>query len=214
MPLRGDVFDPAVLPTKLRMSRPVRDMRCVHRFRNPDLWGALLPPILHQRRRALDAARMYRSLCEAHGPQVSTEAGPALLAPRPDTVAGLSDSAFNAIGLRGKAAPLRKIASAYMDRATSWSGLSHGELYTELLAVPGVGKWTAGIAIADVTNDFSFYAFSGLSTFTRWQEMFSAIESGLTADEFKRTLERLNRHQLSTFVLLALASSSTTRGRG
>jgi hypothetical protein len=204
---RSDWFDPAILPNVLRISNLIRDMGRIHRVRNPDLWDALLPPILHQRRRSEDASRMYRSLCETYGRTVTTEAGPALLAPSPATVVDLPDSAFDEIRLRGKAKPLRMVAKTYLSRVKGWKVLSPAELFAELQAVPYVGRWTAGVAIADVTNDYGFYAFTGLSGHARWMELFTATGTDLTESQFKEMWTHLDRRQLSTLVLLTLAST-------
>jgi hypothetical protein len=82
--------------------------------------------------------------------------------------------------------------------------LSPAELFAELQAVPYVGRWTAGVAVADITNDYSFYAFTGLSGYARWQELFTATETDLTESQFKEVWTQLDRHQLSTLVLMAL----------
>jgi DNA-3-methyladenine glycosylase II len=204
---RGDWFDPASLPDILRTSEPIRDMPRIRRIRNPDLWDALLPPILCQRQRVDDASRMYRRLCEAYGRTVKTEAGLALLAPRPDTVAELPDSTFSEIRLRGKAKPLRMAAEAYLSRAQSWTVLTTAELFADLQTIPYVGRWTAGVAIADATNDYSFYAFAWPSGCARWQKLFTATSTDVTESQFKAAWAQLDRQQLSTLVLLALASA-------
>jgi DNA-3-methyladenine glycosylase II len=210
---RGDWFDPATLPDILRTLEPIRDVGRIRRVRNPDLWDALLPPILRQRSRADDASRMYRRLCETYGRTVTTEAGPALLAPRPETVAELPDSAFNEIRLRGKSKPLRMVAKAYLSRAKSWTVLTPAELFAELQTIPYVGRWTAGVAVADVTNDYSFYALAWPSGCARWQKLFTATSTDLTESGFKEVWAQLDRRQLSTLVLLALASTLLDRQR-
>lgn len=207
----ADVFDPADLPEPFRSLDAFRGMRRFHRLRNPDIWDALLPPLMHQRTTAKDAAGKYRRLCETYGRTVATDVGPALLAPRPDVVAELSDSDLAAIKLRGKAEPLRAMATAYLARATGWTNLSAGELYGELLTLPYVGRWSAGVATADVTNDFSYYAFSGQYVYARWQELFAEIGSELTMFQFRAAWDWLDRRHLSTVVLLTLASNRVDR---
>jgi hypothetical protein len=207
----ADVFDPADLATPLSSLGVLRKMGRVHRLRNPDVWDALLPPLMHQRRTVDDAAGMYRRLCDTHGRVISTEVGPALLAPRPDVVAGLSDSAFAAISLKGKAKPLRAMANAYLARTAGWTTDSPGELFKELLTLPYVGRWSAGVVTSDVTSDFSYYVFSGDVSYERWQELFRMIGSDLSAARFKEAWDGLDRCQLSTLVLLTLASTRAAR---
>lgn len=207
-PLVVDWFDSTTLPTIFRAAISVRDWRRVHRVRNPDLWDAMIPPILRQRRRANDAKRAYRRLCEAHGTTtIITTAGPTVLPPDPETVVALPNEAFITLGLRGKEEPLRAIAEAYLKQTANWKQLPPAELFTELQTVPGIGTWTAGAAIADITNDHSFHKIPAYIAYRRWQEKFAEADSGLTEPDFVKAWKRLNNEQLSTLTVLLLTST-------
>lgn len=206
-----DWFDSTTLPTIFRAASSLRDRGRVHRVRNPDLWDALIPPILRQRRRADDAERAYRRFCEAHGSTVITTAGPTVLPADPEMVVALPDEAFITLGLRGKEEPLRTVAEAYLKRAANWKQLPPAELFAELQTVTGIGAWTAGVAVADITNDHSFYKIPGYIAYHRWQERLAETDSSLTESDFVEAWKKMNNEQLSTLTVLLLASTLTPR---
>jgi DNA-3-methyladenine glycosylase II len=138
----ADWFDPTTLPPVFHNATPLRDGVRLCRVRNPSLWDALIPPILHQRRTVTEAARQYRRLCATHGRTITTTTGPALLPPAPETVAVLPDQAFIDLSMRGKQEHLRTAAEAYLKHADAWAILSPTELFAELQTVTYIGAAT------------------------------------------------------------------------
>lgn len=201
----GDWFDPATLPPPLCDAAPIRTIGRRFRVRNHDLWDALLPLMLRHRRRAIDATRSYRDLCDAHGTSLSTNGNRALLAPRPEIVAGLSDHAFKALGLRGMGARLRTVAAGCATRSNTWRRLSHAELFLDLQAIPYVGMWTAGAAMADLTNNFGYYTFGGTPAHRSPHEILNEIIRQLCPHEFIAGAPKVTSEQLSTLVGLVTA---------
>ena len=105
-----------------------------------------------------------------HGSIIATTAGLTLLPPTPEIVAGLPDDTFIKLGMRDKRKALRAAAEACLNRAHEWDGLSPARLFTQLQTVSHVGQWTAGAVVADVTNDYSFYATPVDMAYRQWKE--------------------------------------------
>lgn len=134
--LKEASFDPATLPSLLQDAHPFRSAVPLHRIPNPDLWDALLYPILRHRVRESDATRMYRKLCETHGTSVDTKAGSTHLVPRPEVVLTLTNDELIALGMRSRANSLRTAAHAYLTHADGWRSLSAVELFADLQTRP------------------------------------------------------------------------------
>jgi DNA-3-methyladenine glycosylase II len=207
----ADWFNPATLPIVFHTAPPVHDGVQLCRIRNPDLWEALIPPILRQRRRATDAAKQYRRLCLNHGNVIDTTAGPTLLPPDPETVAALPDSAFIDLGVRDKREHLRTVAEAYLKQADRWGDLSPAELFIDLQTVTYIGAATAGATVADLTNDYSFLPTPTDIAYRYWQRYLAPAGDHLSQREFAEAWVHLSREQRSTLTVLLLAAMS---GRG
>jgi DNA-3-methyladenine glycosylase II len=205
-----DRFDPTILPPVLHHATPVRDNVPIGRIRNPSLWDALIPPLLHQRRTATEAANQYRRLCATHGRTITTTAGPALLPPHPETVAVLPDQTFIDLRLRGKQEHLRTAAKAYLTHADHWATLSPAELFTELQTIPYIGAATAGTAVADLTNDYSFHTLPAHTAYHHWQKLVADPCDTPTQDDFTTAWTQLDHEQRSTLIVILL----TRRGDG
>lgn len=189
---------PSALSEALLAQGPVR------RLRTPDLWEALATAIIRQVIRADQARKMFARFCDAHGARFAD--GPAAF-PRPETVLALTENDFAELGMAFKRRPLLAAAEAYLEFGAKWADLAPEDLVAEVQAVPRVGPWTAGAAVADVTGDFSLYPYGDLavrtwaarvvpdvawptdeSTFAHWWRSFTATP-----------------HQLSTLTVLTLA---------
>jgi DNA-3-methyladenine glycosylase II len=151
----------------------------------------------------------YRELCEEHGNRVDTTAGPTYIAPSPSNLLTLINARMIEREVRGRLRVLREVAQAYLTHADGWQNLSAVELFADLQSVRHIGKWTAGAIVADVTNDFSFYSFSGEPAHGRWRQLFIAMETDLPERDFANLRPELDRNQLSTLVALLLASKTS-----
>jgi DNA-3-methyladenine glycosylase II len=170
----------------------------VGRLRNPDLWDALATAIIRQVIRADQARLMYHRFCDAYGGPVP-EAGPSAF-PRPETVLALDEDDFAGLGMAFKRRPLIAAAEAFIESGPKWAELPADVLMEEVQAVPRIGPWTAGAAVADVTGDFSRYPYGDMAvrkwaaqacpdidwptdegTFARWWRSFAATPEQLSA---------------------------------
>lgn len=200
-----EVFDPETLPEPFRSLPPIRGCGRVQRLRNPDLWDALLPPILQYRSRTFERVRRYRRLCSAYGETIPTARSAVPLPPRPETVRDFDDAAFGRIGVPLHLADrLRTVANEFVDRTDFWLTLPPAELFDALQDVSYVGKWTAAAATADLTNDFSFYPRSDFTTAGRWEQFTQESEGRLTAYDFECAWQSMCQEQKSTLTALSV----------
>jgi DNA-3-methyladenine glycosylase II len=205
-----DVFDPMSLVGPEPLVARLRELGLVARWRNPDLWDAMATAVLRQVIRAGQARKLYQGFCRAHGEGVVTPFGEAWLFPIPEVVLGLSDVEFARLGLAFKRHALRAAAEACREFGSKWAMLQPVDLVTELRSVSRVGPWTAGAAVADLTNDFALYPFADLAVRTwvdrlapgrAWPESehdFALVWAGLAGDHLGAwtllTLAWGNRH--------------------
>lgn len=144
------LFNPQQNPLR-RLWRQHRTLRIPTTF---CLYDTLLPTVLAQRVVGREAARSFSRLLRAYG-----EAAPGphdlLLTPDPELLASLPYERFHPFGIeKTRAETLRLIASRARRLFTAVEALAEapapqtrpqlGALYKELLAIPGVGPWTAG----------------------------------------------------------------------
>ena len=181
----------------------------VARFRTSDLWEAIATAIIRQVVRALHAKRLYRDFCQAYGLRVAhlNDEGYSLF-PAAETVLGLRDEQFASIGLTFKRRPLRAAAEAYLKHETHWRDLPPGALVQELQRIPHIGPWTAGAAVADYSNDFTYYPYADLAVRT-WAKRAAPSRTWPDSEQaFGQLWQRLAGDQLATLTLLTLAWGS------
>jgi DNA-3-methyladenine glycosylase II len=159
----------AELPAQaVELSTALQGLGPVLRLRNGDLWDALGTAILRQVIRASQSKRLYRAFCAAHGEGVELRSGGECfrLFPSWDRVLTLTDEDFASLGLAFKRRPLRAAARAFGEHGARWRELAADVLVHELQHVPGIGAWTAGVAVADWSNDWRLYPYSDLAVRT------------------------------------------------
>jgi DNA-3-methyladenine glycosylase II len=181
----------------------------VARFRASDLWEAVATAIIRQVVRALHAKRLYRNFCQAYGqrvPHLNVEAY--ALFPTAETVLGLRDEQFASAGLTFKRRPLRAAAEAYLKHEAYWRDLPAGALAEELQRIPRIGPWTAGAAVADYSNDFTYYPYADLAIRTWSRRAAPSYPWPDNEQAFGRLWQRLAGDQLATLTLLTLAWGS------
>ncbi|MFE4861462.1 hypothetical protein [Streptomyces sp. NPDC056670] len=145
----------------------LRRLGQTYRLANPCLWDAVTTAILRQVVRADQARKVYRRWCSTHGTPVAAPPGSLLsVAPAPGQVLDLSDTAFETVGAKFHRPKLRAAAAAYLENHQSWTSMSPADLVAALIAVPGIGPWTAAAAAADFTGDFSVYPHNDLAVRT------------------------------------------------
>jgi DNA-3-methyladenine glycosylase II len=200
-----DVFDPRSLVGPEPLVTRLRELGPVARWRNPDLWDAVATAVLRQVIRASHARRLYQEFCRAHGEPVATRFGQAWLFPVPETVLGLSDAEFARLGLAFKRHALRAAAEACCEFRSKWAALQPVDLLTELQSVPRVGPWTAGAAVADLTNDYALYPFADLAVRTWIDRLAPGRTWPESEHDFALAWARLAGDHLCAWTLLTLA---------
>jgi DNA-3-methyladenine glycosylase II len=202
-----DVVDPSALDVDVddTLAGPLRTGGLVARVRNPDLWEALGTSIVRQVIRATQARKLHGAFCRAHGEQVDTPAGPALLFPAAETVLALSDAEFERLGMKFFRNGLRSAAEAYLKFGEDWSALPPGQLVAELLTVRRIGPWTAGATVADYTNDFTLYPFSDLAVRTWATRLAPSVSWPEGEREFAKVWRSVAGKHLSDLTVLTLA---------
>jgi DNA-3-methyladenine glycosylase II len=177
----------------------------VARFASPSLWDAIGTAVIRQVVRAGQARAQYRALCAAHGMPVRCGTMTGRLFPSPETVLSLGDAQFTALGLAFKRDALRTAAAAFTEHRGAWEAMPAAELAAALLAVRRVGPWTAGAAVADWANDFTFYPCGDLAVRT-WAAR-AAPSAAWPGDEpgFGRRWRQLAGPYLADLTLLTLA---------
>lgn len=160
---------------------------------------------LRQVIRASHARRRYRTFCEAHGTRIATPNGVAWLFPAPLAVLDLTDAEFRRLGLAFKRQPLRAAAEAILEFGSKWTELDPIDLVAEVQTVPRIGPWTAGATVADLTNDYALYRFSGIAVRTWAKTLAPGRSWSETEPEFARVWARLAGDQPSEWTLLTLA---------
>jgi len=181
----------------------------VARLRNPSLWDALATAIIRQVIRAAQAKKLYRAFCDAYGQQVALPGGRSYAAfPVPSVVLGLSAEQFALVGMAFKRRPLQRAAEAFLSCGDAWTQLSPAVLTKELQAVPGIGAWTAGAAVADWSNDWSLYPYADLAVRTWAKRAAPSLNWPNDEPAFGQMWQALAGDQLSTLTLLTLAWGS------
>ncbi|MBF6301457.1 hypothetical protein IU459_28535 [Nocardia amamiensis] len=177
---------------------------------NPNLWDALATAIVRQVIRARQARKLYLLFSRVYGQPVSHGDTTAWLFPGPQTILELSDQAFSELGVAFKRSALQAAARAYLEHGEAWTAMASSApdrlaLIDALQAVPRIGPWTAGAAVADFTNDFSVYPYADLAVRT-WARRLSP-ERMWHDDEpgFAAQWQELAGNQLSAWTLLTLA---------
>lgn len=176
----------------------------VQRVRTPSLWEALGTAIIRQVIRADQARLMYERFCSAHGRPLG---GAPSAFPSPRYVLDLIEQDFTELGMKFKARPLRAAAEAFVEYGAKWQGLKPDLLVDEVQAVPRIGPWTAGAAVADFTGDFSLYPYGDMAV-RKWV---STAAPGIDWPDDEATFAAQwrsfasTRAELSTLTVLTLA---------
>ena len=124
--------------------------------RAPDILAALVRIVLRQRVRYDQARRSWAALVHRFGEPAP---GPVdlLLAPAPTTLAALPDYRFRQCDIdRQREATIRKLcaaASGPVDVIAGLRGADADRARRTLLAIPGIGPWSAGMAAGLALGD-------------------------------------------------------------
>lgn len=116
------------------------------------VWSELVPTILAQRVTSHDAGRAFARLCRAHG-----EAAPGphelILAPAPAVIARLRYHDFHRFDVERRRADALIAAARHAIRLEEVAAMERAAALQRLLAVPGLGPWTATSVITVAHGD-------------------------------------------------------------
>ncbi len=176
------------------------------------VFEAAVPLVLEQKVTGLEARRSYgrlqRSICE---PAPCPDGAPRLLLPPdPEVVAGTPSHVFHAAGVERKRSDTIRRIAAYASRLEEAATMPMAAAHERLLAVPGVGPWTAAeIAIvalgdADAVSVGDFH----LKNWAAWN---LAGRARGTDEEMLELLEPFRPHRGRVLRLLQLGGSAPPR---
>jgi DNA-3-methyladenine glycosylase II len=187
------------------LAAPLASLGPVARFASLSLWEAVAAAVIRQVVRAAQARAQYQALCAAYGIRVQCGSLSGWLVPSPQAVLALTDAQFAALGLAFKRRALREAATAFAEHGRTWALMPAEDLATVLPSVRRVGPWTAGVAAADWSNDFSVYPYGDLAVRT-WAGR-AAPDSRWPAAEpaFRSRWEQAAGPHLAAVTLLTLA---------
>lgn len=144
-------------PGAFRPADPV--VRALHRRlrglrvgRSGAVVESIVPAILEQKVTSDEAHRSYRKLVFAHG---ETAPGPLglRLQPAPNVLASLPYHSFHPLGVERRRADTIRRACSYALRLEEASSLPPEAARRRLLALPGVGPWTAAVVAGTAFGD-------------------------------------------------------------
>lgn len=151
--LLGEQDDPTRLrPRHRSVEQLARRFAGLRMARTGNVFEVLLPAIIAQKVSSHEARRSYRQLLRRFG-----EPAPGLpgltLPPAPEHISNLPYHAFHSLGIeRRRAETVRTAAAAAADLERALPG-GADELRRRLLALPGVGAWTAAETIRLALGD-------------------------------------------------------------
>jgi 3-methyladenine DNA glycosylase/8-oxoguanine DNA glycosylase len=119
-----------------------RRLRGLRIGRSDAVVEALIPAILEQKVTSIEARRSYRKLVVAYGEPAPGPLG-LTLSPSPRLLAQLPYHELHRFGIERRRAETIRSACSYAGRLEEAAGLSPAAARARLLALPGVGPWTA-----------------------------------------------------------------------
>jgi 3-methyladenine DNA glycosylase/8-oxoguanine DNA glycosylase len=129
----------------------------IRTLRTEAVFDALIAGILEQKVTGTEAHRVWHGLVRTYGEPAPGPAGSKLglrLLPAPGTLAALPYYAYHPLGLERRRADLIRAVAARAPWFEAIVDLPLPEAYARLLAVPGIGPWTAAeVAVRALGDD-------------------------------------------------------------
>lgn len=153
---------PETLATRFRSQMPLTHMA------SPSLGEAVIKAVIRQVISASHARRLLHRFLTVWGPSLFDGETHSYGFPSLKQIAQLSSESLQAEGLGYKSRLLPRIASDLLEQhiEQQMTHLSHEALVERLQQVKGIGRWTARVAVCDVTGDWSVYPFEDLAVRT------------------------------------------------
>lgn len=142
--LFGPSTDSFVGDPDARVGRLARQQPGIRILRTGSVFDALVAAILEQKVTDTEAHRAWNGLVRMHGEPAPGPSDTGLrMFPAPATLAALPYWAYHEIGLERRRADLIRTIAARPRAIESITGLTWDEARARLVAVPGIGPWTA-----------------------------------------------------------------------
>lgn len=167
------------------------------RLATPSVWEALATAILRQ----VIKAEQARKLIAGFRAELGEEVAGYRCFPLVDAVTNASNDLYTRLGLSFFQSALQNAATWMQD----YEPCAPDELLTELLSIPRIGPWTAGVVVADVTNDFSFYPQSDRAIRLRASGLSDKRPWSTDGRKFEQEWRALTGVDNSACTMLALA---------
>jgi len=151
--LLGAADDPAALvPRHPLIAELVRHRSGLRMTRTGNVFEALLPAIIGQKVTGFEAANSYRGVLSRYGAAAPGPPG-LIVPPAPGVLAGEPYWRFHRLGLEQRRADVIRRAAAVAARLEHALTADAGELRRRLVALPGIGPWTAAETIRIAAGD-------------------------------------------------------------
>lgn len=146
--------DPSAFqPQHEGVARLLRKTPGVHLTRVPDLLRVLVQVILQQRVTWQEAVRSWCGLLRQYGAPAPGPEPELRLCPEPQVLAQLPLHAYAALGVEGRRAKAVVEVAIVHRRIAELASMSYADAAARLLAIPGVGPWTAGMTLGHGLGD-------------------------------------------------------------
>ncbi|HEV7886431.1 MAG TPA: hypothetical protein VGO92_02660 [Acidimicrobiales bacterium] len=144
-----EAFDPSLHPVVASAWRRFSGVRLC---RSGALTEALVPTIIEQKVVSADARQAYRRIVRCYG-EPAPGPVPLLLPPAPARLAGVPGWAFHRFNVEGRRAEAVRLACRVSHRLEEAVGLGAHVARRRLMALPGIGVWSAAEAVRLALGD-------------------------------------------------------------
>lgn len=168
-------------------------------------WEALGTAVIRQVIRAGQARRVWHQLAAALTPRAHA----AGQFPTEERFLAASDGELAEAGLGFKTRTLRTVAEACQSEQRHWDQLDPIQLHDAWLALPGIGPWSAGAAIADLRNAWQLYPHDDLAVRTWAARAFPELAIPTDPRPFLRHWTEWGGPAVGTLTVLTLGWSAT-----
>lgn len=141
---RADTSELSDVPE--RAESLLRTSRGVRLGRTGDIHAALVKAVLGQVVTTKEAAQSLRSLVRAHG-QVAPGPRPMRTVPTPDVLSELTYDDLHRFGIERRRASILVEIARRSKRLNEITTMSRQDAYTRLMAVRGIGAWSAAVVM-------------------------------------------------------------------
>ena len=171
-------------------------------------WEALGTAVIRQVIRAGQARKVWHQLAVV----LAKPDDPIGRFPSAERFLAASEPELAQAGLGFKIRTLRTVAEACQSEQHRWDRLDPIELHDDWLAVPGIGPWSAGAAIADLRNAWQLYPHDDLAVRTWATRAFPELHIPTDRQPFLRLWNDWAGGAPGTLTVLTLGWSATCPG--